>query len=70
MSGLAQLMANCEESVAERLEQVRSYVLPMEHARMRAPYRMGSRMAKTLILESEALAGRVRLLLLDEVLGR
>lgn len=56
-------------TLEDAIERVRTVTLPLEDARMRANTSMGSWISKLIIIESEYIAGRITLLLVDEALG-
>ena len=56
-------------TLEDAIHRVRAVTLPLEDARMRATTSMGSWISKLLVMESEYIAGRVTILLVDESLG-
>jgi hypothetical protein len=57
------------KNIAEGLQRIEQYSLPLEDERMRGLYGIGSSVGKILIIKREAMPGRSTLILLDEPIG-
>lgn len=56
-------------TLSDALQRVQEYAFPMEDARAKRAYGVGSRIGKCVILANEEMAGRIFLILIDEILG-
>jgi L-lactate utilization protein LutB len=56
-------------SIEEAMQRIREYVFPKEDKRAMAAYGMGSMFGKWIIFEKEAVPGRVKIILVEELLG-
>jgi len=56
-------------TLPEALDRLREYVFPLENARMKALYGVGSRLGKFVIIANEGSIGRTVLILVKESLG-
>ncbi len=56
-------------TLSDALQRVREYVFPLENARAKRAYGVGSRIGKCVVFEREDREGRVFLVLIDENLG-
>jgi hypothetical protein len=65
VAGTQKIVADMEAGI----ERIYGYVLPLEDARARQAYGVGSNVSKLLIINKEVRPGRVRLILVKEKLG-
>lgn len=57
------------DSLESAMKRIREYVLPLEDARARKAYGMGSNTSKWIIIEKEIISNRITLILVKEKLG-
>jgi L-lactate utilization protein LutB len=55
--------------IKEAMERIKKYVFPLENERAQKEYGMGSSFGKWVIIENELNSGRIKLILVKEVLG-
>ena len=65
VAGIQKITSSLEEAI----KRVREYVLPLEDARARKVYGMGSNTSKWVIIEKEFIPNRITLILVKEKLG-